>query len=135
MRCLRHEERVLYAQASGRRAPFCLVQYWPWWPRGFSGFALGPLVFVRRKADVLLLCHELVHVQQFYSAPLSFWARYLMALWRFGYRNNPYERAACALAESAREILVISQTSLGISEGKRLIKQPDLEPCKRHDRA
>lgn len=93
-RRLSPRERRLYRRATGRRAPPCLVQRWRWWPASFRGLALGWLVFVRDDRDAPLVCHEVEHVAQFCARPFTFWLRYLRALARVGYRDNPYERQA-----------------------------------------
>lgn len=51
-------------------------------------------MLVRNDNDAPLVCHEVEHVAQFCARPLTFWLRYLRALARFGYRENPYEQQA-----------------------------------------
>jgi len=65
-----------------------------------DGVALGPIILVRPDCPAVY-AHELTHVRQFWSHPLTFHARYLWWLWRYGYRNNPYEREAYAVQEQA----------------------------------
>jgi hypothetical protein len=105
MRPLTKEERLLYRAATGREAPWSLVQRWPWWWRDFRGFALGRFVFVKDDSDRALVCHELAHVAQFCASPARFWLRYLSALVRTGYRANPFEREARAIERRAARLL------------------------------
>ena len=44
--------------------------------------------------DARLLRHELEHVRQWRSQPLTFPIRYALCHLRYGYHDNPYERAA-----------------------------------------
>jgi len=49
------------------------------------------------EADAGLLRHEIVHIKQIErDGPLTFSARYLFWLLRYGYRDNPYEVEAYA---------------------------------------
>ncbi len=71
-----------------------IVITWPWWIRGFAGFTLGPLIFIKDSSDKDIHAHELVHVSQFYRQPFTFWIRYLVELARVGYWNNRFEKEA-----------------------------------------
>jgi hypothetical protein len=71
------------------------VLHWPWWfrlpwCRRFTGYALGPLILLRRplsqSADDLLV-HELCHVWQWQDHHLRMWLSYLTE----GYRDNRHE--------------------------------------------
>lgn len=104
-RRLSPHERRLYTRAAGRPPPPCLVQRWRWWPSSFHGLALGWLVFVRDDENVPLVCHEVEHVAQFCAHPLTFWLRYLRALARVGYRENPYEQQARQVGARAAALL------------------------------
>lgn len=104
MRPLSHTERHLYLAVTGRHAPRCLVQRWPWWWRGFRGVALGALILVKDD-DPALVCHEATHVAQFYADPLRFWFRYGIELRRIGYALNRYELEAVAVAAAVRRRL------------------------------
>jgi len=105
MRRLTIDERELYRAATGRDAPWCVLQRWPgWWYRGFRGLTLGCLVLVKDD-DPALVCHEAVHVAQFYRAPLTFWVRYFCQLLRVGYARNAYEREAFAVSAAVANML------------------------------
>ena len=57
--------------------------------------AAGPTIrSARASLDTRLLRHELEHVRQWRTRPLTFPIRYLLCHLRYGYRDNPYERAA-----------------------------------------
>jgi len=83
-----------YEQATGERAPKHVYIPWRWFVWG-DGFTLGPIIFVRPDCPEVYV-HELVHVRQFWSQPLTFHARYLWRLWKYGYHDNPYEVEAYA---------------------------------------
>lgn len=104
MRPLSHVEKQLFRDATGRDAPYCLVQRWPWWWRDFRGIALGPLVLVKDD-DPVLVCHELAHVAQFRADPFGFWLRYAAWLVWFGYGANPYEVEARRVAGAVQRVL------------------------------
>lgn len=105
MRRLTIDERDLYRAATGRDAPWCVLQRWPgWWYRRFRGLTLGCLILVKDD-DPALVCHEAVHVAQFYAAPSTFWLRYLWELARVGYAANRYEREAFAVAAAVKNAM------------------------------
>lgn len=112
MRYLNAYEKGLYLCATGRPAPWCLIQRWPWWYRDFRGIALGCFILVKQDNDPVLLCHEAVHVAQFYAAPLTFWFRYLLELHRVGYVDNCYECQARTTAAKAGEIALATSKSI-----------------------
>lgn len=91
-----------YLAAAGLVPPFCRILRWPWWFRGFRGFTLGVLIFVKDPRDVPLVCHEMQHVAQFLRQPFTFWFRYLVELARHGYRNNRYEIEAREVESAVR---------------------------------
>src|SRR5258705_7766412 len=94
MRNLSAFEKSIYTRASGKKAPFCLIQRWPWWFKEFLGFSVGFLVFVKDDTDVGLISHEVAHVAQFWARPVTFWLHYLYQFFRFGYHHNRFEREA-----------------------------------------
>lgn len=64
--------------------------------RSAAAVTLGRTIVVHPDAgaDARLLRHELEHVRQWRRHPLSFPFRYALYHLRYGYRDNPYERAA-----------------------------------------
>lgn len=62
--------------------------------RGFSAATLGHVIVAAGRPDAALLRHELVHVRQAERWGPLFVPLYLAALLRYGYRRNPFERAA-----------------------------------------
>ncbi len=77
------------------------------WVPAFSGWlsgmghsaaavTLGRTIVVHPDArlDGRLLRHELEHVRQWRRQPLTFPIRYALCHLRYGYHDNPYERAA-----------------------------------------
>ena len=95
----------LYQKAAKDKPPFFMLVPWPFWFSDFAGFSFGPLVFVRDKKDISLIVHEMVHVRQFYDAPIRFPILYLYHLFKVGYQNNPYEVAARKTQKKAERIL------------------------------
>ena len=90
MRFPTEEEKRLYLEATGREAPACLlIRFWvPGWG---VALALGPLILHEKADRPDLIVHEMVHVQQFYDRPFTFWLRYFWYSLTEGYRENPYE--------------------------------------------
>ena len=66
--------------------------------RGFAAATLGHTVLTARAPTERLLRHELVHVRQAERWGPLFVPLYLAGLLRYGYRRNPFERAAYAAA-------------------------------------
>lgn len=64
--------------------------------RGFAAATLGHVIVADREPSERLLRHELVHVRQAERWGPLFAPLYVAALVRYGYRNNPFERAAYA---------------------------------------
>ena len=64
--------------------------------RSAAAVTLGRTIVVHPDAlmDVRLLRHELEHVRQWQRHPLTFPLRYALNHLKYGYRDNPYERAA-----------------------------------------
>ncbi|MBW3605062.1 MAG: hypothetical protein KY460_09160 [Actinobacteria bacterium] len=62
--------------------------------RGFSAATLGHVIVAAGHPDAALLRHELVHVRQAERWGPLFVPLYLAGLLRYGYRHNPFERAA-----------------------------------------
>lgn len=64
--------------------------------RNAAAVTLGRTIVVHPDASLepRLLRHELEHVRQWRSQPLTFPLRYLLYHVRYGYHDNPYERAA-----------------------------------------
>lgn len=67
--------------------------------RGFAAATLGHVIITARKPSERLLRHELVHVRQAERLGPVFVPLYLAGLLRYGYRRNPFERAAYAAAD------------------------------------
>jgi hypothetical protein len=80
----------------------------PWWfrlpvLRRFSGYALGPLILLRRPPEATsndLVTHELCHVWQAQDGLPALWLSYL---WE-GYRDNRHEVEARAAAALTRDV-------------------------------
>lgn len=89
--------KQLFEKVTERRAPFAIVLVWKWFYGDWLGFALGPLIVTKRPGDIAHLCHELVHVEQFYNQPFTFWIKYILERKRAGYWNSRYEREAYAV--------------------------------------
>ncbi len=64
--------------------------------RNAAAVTLGRTIVVHPDAamDGRLLRHELEHVRQWRRYPLTFPIRYALCHLRYGYHDNPYERAA-----------------------------------------
>lgn len=64
--------------------------------RSAAAVTLGRTIVVHPDAlmDGRLLRHELEHVRQWQRHPLTFPLRYALNHLKYGYRDNPYERAA-----------------------------------------
>jgi hypothetical protein len=62
--------------------------------RGFQAATLGHIVIALGQPDERLWRHELTHVRQSERLGPLFPLLYLAALARYGYRRNPFERAA-----------------------------------------
>lgn len=62
--------------------------------RGFRAATLGHVILATDEPGPALLRHELVHVRQAERLGPAFAPVYLAGLVRYGYRNNPLERAA-----------------------------------------
>jgi hypothetical protein len=70
-----------------------------------AAVTLGRMIIVHPDAPLTprLLCHELEHVRQWRSRPLSFPLHYAWLYLRHGYRANPYEVAARAAERELEE--------------------------------
>lgn len=66
--------------------------------RGFAAATLGHAVITAHQPTERLLRHEMVHVRQAERLGPVFVPLYLAGLLRYGYRRNPFERAAYAAA-------------------------------------
>lgn len=64
--------------------------------RSAAAVTLGRTIVVHPDSllDARLLHHELEHVRQWRERPLTFPLRYVLCHLRYGYHDNPYERAA-----------------------------------------
>ncbi len=90
MRFPTEQEKRLYREAAGRKAPACVLIRFPVFGR-FIGFTFGAVIFHETDRPELIV-HEMVHVQQFYDGwGIGYWIKYLWWLATKGYRNNPYE--------------------------------------------
>lgn len=67
--------------------------------RGFAAATLGHVIIAAGTPGERLLRHELVHVRQAERWGPLFVPLYLAGLVRYGYRQNPFERAAYAAAD------------------------------------
>jgi hypothetical protein len=84
----RHEGALLF---TGVRGPTGRMLRW----RGFAAATLGHVIVAADDAPTArLLRHELVHVRQAERWGPLFAPLYLAGLLRYGYRRNPFERAA-----------------------------------------
>jgi hypothetical protein len=81
------EGALLFA---GARGPASQMLKW----RGFNAATLGHAIVARGQPSAALLRHELVHVRQAERFGPFFAPLYIAALARYGYRQNPFERAA-----------------------------------------
>ena len=95
----------IFKEVTGQAAPFALVVHWPWFYKSWIGLTIGFVIFSKKPDDIAHLCHELVHVNQFYQQPWSFWFKYISERRRVGYWNNPYEKAAYAVQYKAESAL------------------------------
>lgn len=82
-----HEGALLFAGAGG---PAGRMLRW----RGFTAATLGHVIVAAGEPSERLLRHELVHVRQAERWGPLFAPLYLAGLLRYGYRQNPFERAA-----------------------------------------
>jgi len=73
-------------------SPLCLLIETRWCiPRGFDGFAPGPLILLRPGASAALLAHEKVHVRQFWRSFGLMGPLYLLSRrWRLRYELEAY---------------------------------------------
>lgn len=71
--------------------------------RGFQAATLGHVIIARGEPSARLLTHELTHVRQAERFGPLFAPLYLAALARYGYRRNPFERAAYLAADRPRD--------------------------------
>ncbi|HUP90029.1 MAG TPA: DUF4157 domain-containing protein [Longimicrobiales bacterium] len=83
--------------------PRISVRYASWLPAlggALSGMrqpaaavTLGRTIIVHPTVELTpeLLRHELAHVRQWETNPLTFWPRYVLNHVRYGYHKNPYE--------------------------------------------
>jgi hypothetical protein len=91
-----HEGALLFA---GARGPAGQMLRW----RGFKAATLGHAIVARGRPSAALLRHELIHVRQAERFGPFFAPLYIAGLARYGYRQNPFERAAyLAGAEPAK---------------------------------
>ncbi len=74
------------------RAPLCVIVETRWMiPRGFDGFAPGPLILVRPGTSHGLIEHEKVHVRQFWRTFGLMAVLYLLSRrWRLRYEVEAY---------------------------------------------
>lgn len=68
--------------------------------RGFSAATLGHVIIAAERPSPRLLRHEMTHVRQAERWGPLFAPLYLAGLLRYGYRRNPFERAAYAAANA-----------------------------------
>jgi hypothetical protein len=82
-----HEGALVFADAAGLAGR---MLRW----RGFTAATLGHVIVAVGRPSAALLRHELTHVRQAERFGPFFAPLYLAALVRYGYRRNPFERAA-----------------------------------------
>jgi hypothetical protein len=82
-----HDGALLFADAGG------LAERMLRW-RGFAAATLGHVIIAVGQPNAALMRHELIHVRQAERLGPFFPPLYLVALARYGYRRNPFERAA-----------------------------------------
>ena len=87
-----HEGVVLFPEARGLGG--WMLRY-----RGFAASTLGHAIIAAGRPSATLMRHELVHVRQAERWGPLFVPLYVAALARYGYRANPFERAAVAEAD------------------------------------
>ena len=97
--------KQLFEKVTGHSAPFAIVVLWKWFFGDVWGVAIGPVIITKRPDDMAHLCHELVHVEQFYNQPLTFWIKYILERRRVGYWSSRYEREAYAVQRKANQQL------------------------------
>ena len=90
-----HQGALLFAHAGGLAAR---MLRW----RRFSAATLGHVIVALGEPSEELLVHELVHVRQAERFGPLFAPLYLAGLARYGYRANPFERAAYRTADAFR---------------------------------
>jgi hypothetical protein len=64
-----------------------------------------PVISVKTHDDIVHLCHEQFHVEQFYQEPLAFWINYLIDRHRAGDWNSRYEKPAFAVQARVESFL------------------------------
>ena len=87
------QERGLYRMAHDSKevAPWCLLWECPkcFWAR-WQGLTLWKLIVVRDLSRLDVIVHEMTHVRQFKWLLVPY-IKYFYYLWKYGYRNSPYE--------------------------------------------
>lgn len=89
-----HEGALVFADAGGLAGS---MLRW----RGFKAATLGHAIVAIGQPSATLLRHELIHVRQAERFGPLFAPLYLAALVRYGYRRNPFERAAYLTGEAS----------------------------------
>lgn len=87
-----HDGALVFADAAG---PAARMLRW----RGFTAATLGHVIIAVGQPSPTLMRHEMTHVRQAERFGPLFVPLYLAALVRYGYRNNPFERAAYRAGE------------------------------------
>ena len=91
-----HDGVLLFANATGLAGR---MLRW----RGFSAATLGHVIIADGEPSARLLAHELTHVRQAERLGPLFAPLYVAALVRYGYRQNPFERAAYLAGDQLRQ--------------------------------
>jgi hypothetical protein len=86
---------LLFEDAGG-----ALARFLRW--RGFAAITLGHVIVANRPLDDRVLAHELEHVAQHERWGPLYYPAYLLGS-VLGYRRNPFERAAAAIAAAVEE--------------------------------
>lgn len=90
-----HEGVLLFTDARGLAG-----QMLRW--RGFKAATLGHVIVALDEPSEQLLVHELTHVRQAERLGPLFAPLYLAGLVKYGYRHNPFERAAYLAGDTFR---------------------------------
>ena len=96
------EEKSLYEQAAGRKAPPCILIRSKLWG-SIRGFTPGPVILYRKDAPIDVIVHEMVHVQQWRDNKFCFWIDYYIK--RATTDVNPYEAEAYEIQERAKALM------------------------------
>ena len=69
---------------------------------------LGPIIITERPDLPEVICHEMVHVEQYKKYPLTFLIKYWYYNWKYGYDKNPFEVEAYALEDRVKKLSLVA---------------------------